>query len=180
MFKDMKNQLFHPLGEPFFLNPYGVESGISALHNLYPGRPMTVKDSFLNQYMIPNEDPEGAKRTFLNSRRDTKEYAQMLNDSVMAGNGGDGNKVLIHSVEDPSAVINDPDLKNAQTLIPETLGDGSPLLEAPKVTSPIIEGYERDENKTKSEDNFDPFITNIIFAFILIFAIIFLVGFVMK
>jgi hypothetical protein len=175
------SKVFHLLDEPFFLNPYGIESGISALHNLYPGRPMTVNDSFLSEYLIPNEDPEGAKRTFETSRANTKEYAKMLNDSVMAQNGGDNNKVLIHAVEDPSAVINDPDLKNAQMMTPETLGEGQAIPEPPKVKSPIVEGFENVDGKTcNSSENFDPFLKNLIFAFVIILAIIFLMGFLAK
>jgi len=175
MFKDMKNQIFHKLDEPFFLNPYGVNSGISALHDLYPGRPMTVDDSFLNKYAIPNEDPEGAKRTFLNSRKETKEYAKMLIDSVVSDNGGDENKVLIHALDDPSSVINDPDLKSAQMMTPESIGEGSPLPHPPNIRGPIVEGYQGPD-----EETFDPFIKNIILASIIMFALVFLIAFLRK
>lgn len=177
-----RNQLFHPLDLPFFPNPYGIDSGISALHNLYPGRPMTVNDSFLSQYDIPNEDPEGARRTFLTSRKDTKEYAKMLNADVMAANGGDGNKVLVHEVEDPSAVVNDPDLKSAQMMVPESLGEGEAIIEPPKVKSPIIESYEGEESSDGKHESeiFDPFLKNLIFAFVFFLAVIFLIGFLAK
>lgn len=122
--------IYHQLDEPFFPNPYGENSGISALHDLYPGRPLNVNDGF-NRYEIPAEDPAGARRTFLNSKRETQEYAAYLVDRTLADGGGDDKKVLTHALDDPSSVINDPDLKNATMQSPQTENEGMALKEPP-------------------------------------------------
>jgi hypothetical protein len=104
--------IYHQLDEPFFPNPYGENSGISALHDLYPGRPLTTSDGF-NRYEIMPEDPEGARRTFQNSKRETQEYASYLVNRSIADGGG--NKVLKHAVTDPSLEIEDPDFRDIPT-----------------------------------------------------------------
>lgn len=124
--------IYHQLDEPFFPNPYGENSGISALHDLYPGRPMETSYGF-NRYQIPPEDPEGARRTFLTNREETRAYAAKLMNRVVADGGGDNEKVLTHAVDDPSSVINDVDLKFAQMQTPETANNGKEEIEPPVV-----------------------------------------------
>ncbi len=114
--------IYHQLDEPFFPNPYGENSGISALHDLYPGRPLTTQDGF-NEYEIMPEDPEGAKRTFINSTKETKDYAKYLVARTIAD--GAGKKVTTHSIDDPSIVVDNVNLKNAQMMIPETMNEGN-------------------------------------------------------
>lgn len=153
--------IYHQLDEKFFPNPYGENSGISALHDLYPGRPLTTSDSF-DRYEIVPEDPEGARRTFLNSRRETQEYAKYLVDRTIADGGGDKNKVLVHAIDDPSSVINDPDLKNAQMQTPEAENDGNAFKVATTPSAAIVNESVRGrqpEGNSRSEGLADsPFI----------------------
>lgn len=123
--------IYHQLDEPFFPSPYGENSGISALHDLYPGRPLTTSDGF-NRYEITPEDPEGARRTFLNSKHETQEYARLLNARAIADGGGDDKKVLTHAIDDPSSVIQDPSLKSASMQDPQTINNGQPIIEPPR------------------------------------------------
>jgi hypothetical protein len=134
--------IYHKLDEPFFPNPYGENSGISALNDLYPGRPLTTSDGF-NRYEIPAEDPEGAKRTFQNSKRETQEYASYLVDRSVADGGGDKKKVLTHAIDDPSSVIDDPDLASVSMQTPQTENEGRPLKEAPTITPELINSIIR-------------------------------------
>lgn len=134
--------IYHKLDEPFFPNPYGENSGISALNDLYPGRPLTTSDGF-DRYEIPAEDPEGARRTFQNSKRETQEYARFLVDRSVADGGGDKKKVLTHAIDDPSSVINDPDLANAQMQTPQTENEGRAIEETPAITPELINSIIR-------------------------------------
>ena len=123
-----------PLDLPFNQNPHGVNSGISALNDLYPGRPMTIFGRYY-EYEIPNEDPEGAEETYLTNRRETKEYAQNLQNMTLSEGGGDRNKVLVHAIDDPSSVIDNPALQGNAVQIPPTQNDGRPFVVPPVVGS---------------------------------------------
>lgn len=126
-----------PLDMPFNQNPYGVNSGISALNDLYPGRPMTIFGRYY-EYEIPNEDPEGAKETYLTNRKETKTYAQHLQNMTLSEGGGDQGKVLVHAIEDPSAVIENPMLQGNSMQVPQAQNDGRPFVLPPVVESPGI------------------------------------------
>lgn len=202
MKKSNPQLIYHKLDEPFFPNPYGENSGISALHDLYPGRPLTTSDGF-DRYEILPEDPEGAKRTFQNSKRETQEYASYLVDRSIADGGGDKNKVLTHAIDDPSSVINDPSLRDAQMQVPQTENDGRAIKEGPTISAELIneiirgnqpEGNARSEGLARSPlvpgttgnvierfesaehtPGFDPVISHLFLAAILILLIIALV-----
>lgn len=201
--------IYHSLDEPFFPNPYGENSGISALHDLYPGRPLTTTDGF-DRYEIPAEDPEGAKRTFQNSKRETQEYAKFLVDRSIADGGGDKNKVLVHAIDDPSSVIEDPTLKDAQMYVPEAENDGRAMKEGPTIPAPVIneairgrqpEGNARSEGLARSpivsgttgnlvepfeavdvkkKEGFDPIVSQLFLAVTIILLIIALVTLLRK
>ena len=125
-----------PLDLPFNQSPYGVDSGISPLNDLYPGRPMTIYGRYYEINEIPNEDPEGARETYENSTRETKEYAAYLQKLALAQGGGDKEKVLVHAVDDPSTVINEPSLQGNSVQMPQTQNEGRPFKVPPTVASP--------------------------------------------
>lgn len=119
---------YQTLDKPLNPTPYTTEENHtwSPLHDLYPGRPMDSRDD-INRYDIVHEDPEGAKRTFLDNRARTHEYAEQLQRRAVALGGKQDEKVLTHAVEDPSTVINDPDLRFSQVQIPPVQNDNVPF-----------------------------------------------------
>lgn len=121
-------RVYHELDIPLNPTPYTTEENHtwSPLHDLYPGRPMDSRDD-INRYDIVHEDPEGAKRTFLDNRARTHEYAEQLQRRAVELGGREDEKVLTHAVEDPSAVINDPDLRYAQVQSPPVQNDNVPF-----------------------------------------------------
>ena len=114
------------LDDPLNPSPYGENGGISALQNLYPGRPMPVFGRYdLNE--IPNEDPIGAAETYMRNREETHEYARQLFDRALKQGGGDKEKVLVHAVDDPSAFVENPDLQGNAIQSPPVQHDGQPF-----------------------------------------------------
>jgi hypothetical protein len=111
----MMKSRYHELDLP--LNPDPYPEGISPLHLLYPGRPMTVLDS-PDRTNIPNEDPAGALRTFETSKRETLTYAKNLENLTRREGGGDKNKVMARPAVDPTQMIEDPELKGLAMVDP--------------------------------------------------------------
>lgn len=142
-----------PLDLPFNQNPYGLDSGISALHDLYPGRPMTIFGRYY-EYEIPNENPEGAKETFENNRNETHMYAAHLQKLALEQGGGDKSKVLVHAIDDPSSVIEEPDLQGNAVQTPLTQNNGSPFLVSPLVISDPEEDQTNDFSLKKEGSPF--------------------------
>lgn len=101
---------YHRLDRPFFPNPYPEDTGLSALQDLYPGRPMSRFDGY-DSYDIPPENPEGAKKTFELKRLQTVINAQDGLIHAMEAGKGDKEKVLIHAVDEPDVFANDPNLQ---------------------------------------------------------------------
>jgi hypothetical protein len=120
------NQRYLFLDDPLNPSPYGENGGISALQNLYPGRPMPVFGRYdLNE--IPNEDPIGAAETYMTNREETHEYARQLFNRALEQGGGDKEKVLVHALDDPNAFVENPDLPNNMIQAPPVQHDGQPF-----------------------------------------------------
>jgi hypothetical protein len=145
------------LDNPLNQNPFGENSGISALQSLYAGRPMTIWDT-PNRYTSIPENPEGAKNTYLNSRMETKEYAHNLEILTRNMGGGDKEKVLSHAVDDPSSMIDNPDLSGNAMQSPLTQNNGQPFLVQPETPSKMPSISENDTFKDRKplRENFEP------------------------
>lgn len=122
----------------------------SNLHLLYPGRYMMPTDGF-DRYLIPHEYPIEAKEAFCNRRMETEQYAEGLEFTALMDGGGDGQKMTTHFVDDPSAVIEDPDLKNAPMMQPPTFNDADTHLEKPYIDSNHDKGHRHHEQKHHRE-----------------------------
>jgi hypothetical protein len=113
------NVRYHTLDDP--LNPKQLPNKYSDLHTLYPGRPMDSTDDF-NRNDIEHEDPEAAREMFQGVKERTAQYGAQLERKARKQGGQE--KMTVHAVEDPSTIIEDPDLVQTNMLNP----DGSPLL----------------------------------------------------
>ncbi len=104
---------------------------------------MDSRDDFTpyTEFSPVPEDPAGARETFLQHRADTRKYAENLQKLALRSSGGDNGKVLVHAIDDPSAVIEDPDLRSASIQQPPVQNDNFPFLEPPPVgASGVISG----------------------------------------
>lgn len=120
-----------------------LDGEYSCLHLLYPGRAMLRNDDY-NPYSIPHEDPEAARKAFIERTRETREYAAGLERRVRSDGGGDAAKVNIVTSEDPSIVNDDPDLKFANMMDPMMVNNAFPLREQPAVgPSPMYEAKKQ-------------------------------------
>ena len=110
------------------LNDGPVNAEYSRLHTLYPGEPMSSSDNF-NRYSVIPEDPELYKKSFMDTRQQTQEYARNLQEVTLAAGGGDDEKITVHPAIDPSSMIEDPELKSATMMSPATADDTVPSIE---------------------------------------------------
>jgi hypothetical protein len=134
--------IYHRLADPLNPAPDGeVAPKYSRLHNLYPGRPMESTSDY-NKYNIPAEDPEAARKSFEDRRRDTHEYATRLQEIAINAGGGDKNKVTVHSAIDPDQMIEDPELKFISMVSPATDNDSNSFIENKEEAK---EGTKREE-----------------------------------
>lgn len=191
-------RVYWELDKPLNPTPYTTEENHtwSPLHDLYPGRPMDSRDD-INRYDIVHEDPEGAKRTFLDNRARTHKYAESLQRRAVALGGKDTEKVLTHAVEDPSAVINDPDLRFSQVQIPPVQNDNVPFVvpQDPNTIGPKNEdrqpvgftgngreNFEGTERKTTEEPKMSvsTLFTHAGLALLIILVIVLLISFYQK
>lgn len=136
-------QRYHTLDDLDLLNskmidgvrmPCPLDGEYSCLQLLYPGRAMRRGDDF-NPYSIPHEDPMAARRGFIESTRQTREYAAGLERRVREDGGGDAAKVNMVVSEDPAIVTDDPDLKFTNMMEPTMVNDAFPMREPPPVRS---------------------------------------------
>lgn len=151
------NVAYHTLDAP--LNPKQLPAKYSDLHTLYPGRPMDSDDNF-NRYSIEPENPEAAKKMFQGVKEKTAEYGASLEQQARRMNGDE--KMTVHAVEDPSMIVEDPDLKDTNMLNP----DGTPLLipvnprlpdrmtgPEGELRKPLVENYNGPDSQTKKNPN---------------------------
>lgn len=148
------NILYHTLEDP--LNPKQLPGKYSDLHTLYPGRPMDSSDN-PDRYNIEHEEPNKAKETFIDSKQKTAQYGKNLERN--ARNMGNQDKMTIHAVEDPSMLIEDPGLREANMLNPSEKPLLMPLEEENSglrnrmpidfKDKPLIENY----NHPKTQEN---------------------------
>jgi len=113
------NIVYHTLEDP--LNPKQLPNKYSDLHTLYPGRPMDSTDN-PNRYSIQPEDPEAAAEMFQEVKEKTASYGAKLEKKARKLGGDE--KMTVHAIEDPSMIVEDPNLKETNMLNP----DGTPLL----------------------------------------------------
>ena len=98
------------------------------LQLLYPGRHMPAPEGMgqtIDRYDYPHEHPVEARESFERTRKDIETYAGWLENRARRDGGKDQDKVTSHAVEDPSLLVDDPDLKFATVQQPPTWGDGS-------------------------------------------------------
>ena len=130
-------RVYHSLDIPINPTPYTSPENHtwSALHNLYPGRPYDARDDFTpyTEFSPVSEDPAGARETFLQHRANTRQYAENLQKLALRSSGGDNGKVLVHAIDDPSSVIEDPDLRQAAIQQPPVQNDNFPFSGSPIV-----------------------------------------------
>lgn len=116
--------LYHTLDDP--LNPKQLPGQYSDLHTLYPGRPMDSDDNY-NRYAVKPDDPEAAHATFEDVKEKTSLYGQKLEQKARKEGTKNGGKMTVNAIADPSELIEDPELKHANMLNPDT----TPLLMDP-------------------------------------------------
>jgi len=133
--------IYHTLDDP--LNPKQLPNKYSDLHTLYPGRPMDSMDN-PNRYSIQPEDPEAASEMFRDVKEKTASYGEKLEKKARKMGGGE--KMTVHAVEDPSMIIEDPNLKETNMLNP----DGTPLL---MPVDPNLPGQRNGEFKSQGMGN---------------------------
>ena len=91
--------------------------GVSPLHELYPGRPM-LTSYFYDRSEIPNEDPDGAAKTYESHKQEMMTYANQLENLARAQGGGDIAKIDVHPAVEPDALVDDPHLHDISMIIP--------------------------------------------------------------
>jgi crotonobetainyl-CoA:carnitine CoA-transferase CaiB-like acyl-CoA transferase len=103
-----------------------------------------------NRYNIVPEHPKAALKTFQEAKMKTEMYGQKLEQKARKEStaGGNGGKMTVNAVADPSELIEDPELKHANMLDPDT----TPLLmQEPNVPLPGNDGPHRRENYKPSD-----------------------------
>jgi hypothetical protein len=131
--------MYHTLDDP--LNPKQLPGKYSDLHTLYPGRPMDSSDD-PNRYSIEPEDPVLARKSFQDVKDKTAIYGDQLERKTRQQGGGE--KMTVHSVEDPSMIIEDPDLTPVLMTDDRVTDDGT-------ARKPLIENYKSMKSNTNNE-----------------------------
>ena len=169
-------QQYHNLDVP--LNPDPFDGVYSPLQLLYPGRPMPVS-SDIDWYNISPEDPVGARETFLNGRKETEQYAELLEAETRRMGGGDANKIPIFPTADPSQVNEDPDLKFVSFVGPTS--DSLAALPQPVTTTPVIEGFsDAPASHSGKDTGNDRYFTVFMLALFMFFAAVLLLAFLKR
>lgn len=153
---------YHNLDIP--LNPPVEPPPYSSLHLLYPGMPMIQNDVF-DRYYVPHICPEQAWIAFNENKANTVEAA--CRQEILARQSS-GNKVTIHAVEDPSAIVEDPALSQLTTHPPVALNDGMEF----KAKKGHRERFTATETETKNKG------VSILYVLCIIIALIFFISLV--
>lgn len=126
----------------FPINPEVMSDQYSSLHTLYPGEPM-LRNDIPDRYYIPHSDPEMAKASFDERRRDTIAASKRLEELARVSAGPPEDKTTIHAVEDPSIIVEDPSLAQLSTQAPVAFNDGMQTVIGPE-TRPNREHFGPD------------------------------------
>ena len=133
--------------------------------------------SDIDWYNISPEDPVGARETFLNGRKETQLYSELLEAETRRMGGGDSNKIPIFPTADPSQINEDPDLKFVSFVGPTS--DSLAALPQPVTTTPVIEGFSDAHAKSKDTEN-DRYFTVFMLALFMFFAAVLLLAFLKR
>lgn len=114
--------------------------GYSPLQELYPGRLMPVTEVY-DRYNFEPLAPKTAMESFERNKQDTQTYGSHLDEVTLAASPT-ADKMTYHQVEDPSALIEDPDLTNLNLMQPPAYGDALDVGKEEEDTKPTIRSKE--------------------------------------
>lgn len=125
-----------------------------------------IQNDVFDRYYIPHACPEKAWISFNENKTNTVEAARRQENLARQNSR---NKVTIHAVEDPSAIVEDPLLSQMTTHPPVALNDGMEF----KPKKGIKERFSAIETESKNEGIPLLYVLCIIIALLLFIALIY-------